>query len=181
MPLGASGLDLPCTRLGSDLLGASGFGPWCPISLNGGLVFTINNSTSQGILSFGGWIFPIDSVADHARLKVGIRGDDPDQEFILEDLSASETHPPFRVAVVQLVSGTNFDLGSSGYVNDNAAGSCSSMDNHGRWVANAGVQRTVQRTTRVQWGIGGSAVEHLCPIATPDLDVEVDITAIFTG
>lgn len=177
--LGSAGLVLSCFSLGGGVLGGAGLGPIC--QPNGALVFTINNSSSQGILTFGGFIFPIDAVADHARLKVGIRGDDPDEEFILEDLTASESHPPFRVGVHRLVSGTNFDLGGSGFITDNAAGVCGSIDSSGRWTSNAGVPRTVQRTTRVQWGIASSSSEHLCPIATPDLDVEVDITAIFTG
>ena len=101
--------------------------------------FNVNNSEGQAIVTFGGWIFPIDNAADHAVLKIGVRDLSGDNITTVIDLSATETHPVWRVAIIQRISGTDYDLGSGGYVDANANGDTSSFYNGVRWVTNVGV------------------------------------------
>lgn len=146
----------------------------------GGIEVTINNSASQGIFMFGVSLFPVQATClTPSNFGYAVRGDDPDLIVVLADIDNTLLD---KCGQYWRVSGTNFDLGGSGYANDGVvppAVASLSPCSHGRWVSNAGVPRTVQRTTGIQFRQGTIALP--CPGAAETFRQEFNVTAIFTG
>lgn len=133
----------------------------------GQLQFTINNSAGQGILSFGGFAFPILGACSHPDLTIQRRDDGGDVE-LQRDVTIS---PAGQLVIVTRLAGAQFDQGGSGYVND--GGGVTGFCSHGRWETNAGVPRVIQRTTQIE-------IRNDANTATIETWV-FDIEATFTG
>lgn len=143
----------------------------------GGLEVTINNSASQGIFMFGVFLFPVQGTClTPSNFGYATRGDDPDDIVVLADIDNVLLD---KCANIWRESGTNFDLGGSGYANDGSPSTSTSPCSHGRWVSNAGVARTVSRVTNVRFRQG--TIAFPCPGTTITFEQQFNVTAIFTG
>lgn len=146
------------------------------------VVVPIDNSAVQGILSFGIWAFPMAAVCTRGHVQCWKR-DGTGDTLIFDDVYDA-TASLVYVNYVGRQGGVNFDLGSTeGYTDAGTPGfpvpPCSSVCNHGRWVSNAGVPRTVQRTTRIQ--ITPGVIPGACPGSSIFFAKGYDITAVFSG
>ena len=133
--------------------------------------YNVNNATSQGIFSFGGFAFPVLGVCSRPDLTIQIRDDDGDREEMRQVTLATGARP----VSVWRIDGTNFDQGGVGYDTDGSESDISSFCSHGRWITNAGVARTVQRTTRIH------IREDVGPTYTILETFTYNLTAVFSG
>lgn len=131
----------------------------------------VDNSSVQGIFSFGGFAFPILGVCSDPDLTIQVRDAAGDRETYR---LVTPFDSPNNFLSVWRISGTNFDQGGAGYDTDGVETQNGSFCSHGRWITNAGVGRTVQRTT----GIHIRSNINPYPIL---FSYVYDLTATFTG
>ena len=96
----------------------------------GGIVTSViaDNSLGAGIITFGGFIFPVDPVADTGHYKVGRRDDSGDTTDFDQNWSGEPpVEPPFFVMEVTNQVGDFADVGSNGFTGANPA--CRSINN----------------------------------------------------
>jgi hypothetical protein len=138
---------------------------------SGAIEVVVDNSSVQGVFSFGGYAFPILLACSRPDLTLQVRDAAGDTEIFRQPTLATGS----RVVSVERVDGTDFDSGGSGYVNAGSPTAITSFCSHGRWETNAGVSRTVSRTTRIY------VREDNAPTYTILEIWEYSLTAIFTG
>ena len=152
------------------------------VSGGGGGIITdviVDNSAVQGQVALGGWIFPIDAVADRGHYKVGRR--DGSGDSVLEDQNWSSEpplDPPDYVMNVLNQVGDPCDAGNSAW---RAAFStaCLNIANGARWITNAGIFRSVSLSFTIQYQFASGP--NTCPGTGIFLEQNYTVNATFTG
>ncbi len=140
------------------------------------VVIQVDNSVSQGIVSWGGNAFPI-AVNDPGHYLVGVRDDNGDRvELDFNWAGEPPIDPPFFVMEVTDQAGDFADVGSNAWVNFNA--NCRSINNSGRWETAAGVARSVFCSFDITYI---NAPAQSCPGTTTFAVHSYSIAANFTG
>lgn len=134
--------------------------------------YNVDNSSVQGIFSFGGYAFPILTSCSRPDLTIQIRDDNGDTEVHRQVTQSTGSRP----VSTYKIDGTNFDQGGAGYDTDGSETAILSFCSHGRWITNAGVSRTVSRTTGIHIRGDWNGSEY------PILETFIyALTAVFSG
>jgi len=139
-------------------------------------VIDVDNSSVDGIVTFGPWAFPLEAVCTRGSLRLERRDVSGDSIIFQWDWGDALAD---KCANIWRESGVQFDVGGAGYSTDGAPTSSTNQCSHGRWEAAAGVSRTVTRATNVRFRQG--TLLSPCPGSTIVFQELITITAVFSG